>query len=109
MMKSDAEIRAENLTFGLLVVAAGIFAFTGRIFDPFALLIIGLILLGSAVYQTRQGWHVSLTTWGLAILLTLGGLGLKVFLVAVLRVNWLAIGLVLIGGWWLYQNVFKQR
>jgi len=108
MEKNDAEFRVEAATLALVVLAAGLFLLLVWLFDPLSLLVIGLIVLGSAVYQTQHGWHVSLTTWVLGGLLTLGGLGLKVFLVAVLQVNWLAIGLVVIGGWMLYQ-LFVER
>ncbi len=107
--KVDAELRVEMVTAALLVLAGAFFLLTGNLFDPLGLFVIGVILLGSAVYQTRRGWHVSLTTWALGVLLTLGGLGLKVFVVAVLRVNWLAIGLIAIAGWWLYRAFVARR
>ncbi len=107
--KSEAEARAETVTLALFVLVFGLFLLAGSPFDPLALLLGGLVLLGSAVYQSRRGWPVSLLTWALGLLLTLGGLGLKVFLVAVLQINWLAIGLLLVGGWALYRAVLARR
>ena len=108
MDKSDSELKIEAVTLALIVLAAALFLLIGRLFDPLSLLIVGVVLVGSAVYQTQRGWHVSLVTWVLGGLLTLGGLGLKIFLVAVLQVNWLAIGLVAVAGWMLYR-VFVKR
>lgn len=108
--KSEAEARAENVTLALVVLVFGGFMLLGGSpFEPLALLLGGVVLLGSAFYQTSRGWHVSLITWGLGGLLTLAGLGLRLFLVAVFSINYLALGLLLIGGWVLYQNFFARR
>jgi hypothetical protein len=107
--KSNAESQVETITLVLLVLAGGIFLLTGNLFEPLGLFVLGVILLGSAVYQSLRGWPVSLITWILAVLLTLGGLGLKIFVVAVLQVNWLAIGLGLIVAWGLYRTLFRRR
>ncbi|MBN1963027.1 MAG: hypothetical protein JW910_00170 [Anaerolineae bacterium] len=108
--KSESEAHAENVTLGLLILVFGVFLLLGgNPFEPLALLLGGLVLLGSAIYQTTHGWHVNLVTWALGLLLTLGGLGMRVFLVAVFQINWLAIGLLLVGGWVLYQAFFARR
>jgi hypothetical protein len=44
-------------------------------------------------------------TWILGVILTLGGLGLRLFLVGVIRINWLPIALLavaayLVWNWW---------
>lgn len=70
-----------------------------------AMLLGGLTLLGSGIYQTSRGWHVSLLTWVLGGVLTLGGIGLRVFLVGRIRINWLPIILLAIAviygwNWW---------
>lgn len=106
---SDAETLVEVLTGVGLVAAAALFYFLGRLFDPLALLVFGAILLLSAAYQRARGWHVALSTWLLGGLFTLAGLGLRVFVVAVLRVNWLAIALVLLAIWWIYQTFLAKR
>ena len=105
---ASAELRVEMITAALLVVAVGVFLLRGDLFDPLGLLVVGAILLGSAIYQTRRGWPVSLITWALGVLLTLGGLGLKLFLVAFMQVNYIALGLLAIGGWWLYRTLFRK-
>jgi hypothetical protein len=99
----------EAVTFGAFMLVWAAFLSLGSPNDPLALLCGGLVLLGSSVYQTRRGWHVSMTTWVLGILLTLAGLGLRAYFVTVMRINWLAIALVLIGGWWLYRAFSKRR
>lgn len=106
---SHTETLVEMFTGVALVAAAAVFFFTGRLFDPLSMLVLGGILLASGIYQTSRGWHVAATTWLLGIVLALGGLGLKVFVVSVLRVNWLAIALILIAAWWVYNTLLKNR
>lgn len=106
---SNAETLVEMLTGVALVAAAAVFFFSGRLFDPLSMLVLGGILLVSGLFQTSRGWHVALSTWLLGIVLTLAGLGLKVFVVSVLRVNWLAIALLLIAAWWVYHTLLKRR
>lgn len=106
---SEAETLVEVLTGVSLVAAAALFFFLGRLFDPLALLVFGGILLLSAAYQSSRGWHVALTTWLLGGIFALAGLGMKVFVVAVWRVNWLAIALVLLAIWWVYQTFLAKR
>ncbi len=103
-MTDSRETFAELVTAGLLVlvfVLYGISIFTQGI----AMLLGGVVLLGSGVYQTSKGWHVSLLTWVLGLVLTLGGIGLRVFLVGRIRIAWLPIILLLIAvvyawNWW---------
>jgi hypothetical protein len=65
----------------------------------------GLVLLASGLYQSRRGWHVSLTTWILAVVLIGGGIGVRVFLVSYLSINWVAIALLLIGLYIIWDKV----
>lgn len=104
--KTLQETRTEVIAGLLLILVLALFIL-GDISSPLALTGAGVVLLGSGYYQTRRGWHVSWQTWALGLLLTLGGLGVRVFLVAVLNVNWIAIGLLLVGGYTLYQ--FMKR
>lgn len=99
------ETKIEAITAGLIVLVLALFLF-GNLTDAWAMLAAGVILLGSGVYQSARGWHVSLTTWLLGVVLFLGGLGVQVFLVAVLRINWVAVALVAIGAYIVWQNVF---
>jgi hypothetical protein len=92
------EATVELLTLAGLLVVLGLFLLAG-IADSLAMIAAGLVLLGSGLYQSRRGWHVSLTTWLMAVVLLLGGIGVRVFLVSVLRINWVAIVLLLIGGY----------
>ncbi len=101
------ETTVEAITAGLLVIVFALFLLS-NITDSLAMLAGGLVLLGSALYQSRRGWHVSLTTWLLAFVLIFGGLGLRLFLVGVLRINWIAIALLLIGAYIVWQN-FRRR
>ncbi len=107
--RSDAETLVEVLTGVGLVAVAAVFYFLGRLFDPLVLLIFGVILLLSAALQTLRGWHVFRTTWLLGGLFTLTGLLLKVFVGATLRVNWLAIALILLAIWWVYHTFLAKR
>lgn len=107
--KTNAEFQAESVTLAAVVLVAGFFLLTGHFFDPLGLFLVGIVLLGSAVYQSRRGWHVNLATWVLGVLFTLGGLGMKMFVFFVFQVNWLAIALLAIGGYWLYQLLFRRR
>lgn len=91
-----AEARVELYT-ALLVIVLFVLFLMGRISDPLAMLAGGVILLGSGVYQTLRGWHVSLLTWLVGGLLFLGGIGLRVFLVAYLPINIVSVGLALVG------------
>lgn len=106
---SESETLVEVFTGMALVAAAALFFFMGRLFDPLSLLVLGGILLVSAIYQTSRGWHVALSTWVLGAIFALAGLGLKVFVVAVLRVNWLAIALFVLAAWWVYLTLLKKR
>lgn len=103
-MRRDGELNIELLT-GVLMIIVLVLALIKRIDDGLAMGIGGLILIGSALYQSRQGWHVSWVTWAVGILLLLGGIGVNVFLVAHLRINYVAVGLVIIGGYLLWRWV----
>ncbi len=104
MISDERETFIELATATLLGMIF-MFWLAGRLPQSFAMLLGGLILLGSGVYQSRRGWHVSLVTWVLGIVLTLGGLGLRLFLVSVVRINWIPMALLLIAlylvwSWW---------
>jgi hypothetical protein len=102
------EAQAEALTAGALVVILSLFLL-GNMQEPLAMTLAGAVLLGSGVYQSQQGWHVALTTWLLGLVLFLGGIGVRLFLVAYLRINWVEIALVAIGGYLIWQNLFRRR
>jgi hypothetical protein len=93
--KDSREATVELITAALLVGVFILFAI-GNIREPLAMLAGGLILLGSGVYQTTRGWHVSLITWILGVILFLGGIGVRLFLVSILQINWvfIAVGVV---------------
>lgn len=101
------ETKVEALTAGLVVIVFALFML-GLFSDSVAMVFGGLILLGSGLYQSRKGWHVSITTWILGLILLFGGIGLRLFLVAFLEINWVAIGLALVGGYLIFQN-FTRR
>ncbi len=103
-MTDSRETVVELITAGLLALIV-LFYLIGALNQGVAMLLGGVTLLGSGVYQTRNGWHVSLLTWILGLVLMLGGIGLRVFLVGVIRINWLPLILLLIAvvyawNWW---------
>ena len=103
-MNDSRETLVELMTAGLLVVTFFLYLI-GVLTQGIAMLAGGLILLGSGAYQTSKGWHVSLLTWILGAILTLAGLGLRLFLVGVMRINWLPVALLLVAvvyvwNWW---------
>ncbi|NWF70088.1 MAG: hypothetical protein HXY40_13460 [Chloroflexi bacterium] len=101
------ETQIEMVTAALLVVLLALFL-VGRVEDPLAMLLGGLILLASGVYQSMRGWHVAMTTWALGIILFLGGIGVRLFLVAYVNVNYVALGLALVGGYMLWQLLRRK-
>ena len=101
------ETKAEALTAGALVVILSLFLL-GNIQEPLAMTLAGTVLLGSGVYQSQRGWHVALTTWLLGGVLFLGGIGVRLFLVATLNINWVEIALVAIGAYLIWQNLFRR-
>lgn len=107
-MDRGAETRVEMLTLGALVVILALFL-VGKVEEPLAMTLAGIILLGSGFYQSSRGWHVAVTTWLLGIVLFLGGIGVRMFLVAYLNINWVAIALVGIGALIIWENVFSRR
>lgn len=103
-MTDSRETIVELITAGLLVLVFVLYLL-GALQQSVAMLLGGLVLLGSGGYQTSKGWRVSLLTWVLGVVLTLGGIGLRIFLVSRLRINWLPIVLLLIAvvyawHWW---------
>lgn len=101
------EARAEAITAGILIVILALFLM-GGIRDGLAMTLAGVVLLGSGMYQAGRGWHVAVTTWLLGLVLFLGGLGVRVFLVAYLNINWVQISLVAIGVYLVWQNLFAR-
>ena len=101
------ETSAEVITALLLLVLFALFLLR-RVGDPLAMLLGGVILLGSGVYQTSRGWHVALTTWLVGLILFFGGLGVRMFLVTYMAINWVFIGLLLVGGYMAWQ-LFRRR
>lgn len=93
----------ESVTAGLIVIVLAIFLF-GDLSQPMAMLAAGLILLGSGVYQRSRGWHVSILTWVLGVILALGGLGVQLFLIATMRISWIAVALLIVGGYLLLSR-----
>ncbi|MFN8529561.1 MAG: hypothetical protein U0670_13190 [Anaerolineae bacterium] len=104
----NRESVAEMVTAGLLMIVFALFLL-GGITEPLAMLAGGVILLGSGIYQTTRGWHVSLITWILGLILALGGIGVRMFLVTFVQINWVAIALLAVGGWLLLTTVMKRR
>ncbi|MGQ9888925.1 MAG: hypothetical protein ACUVSX_10620, partial [Aggregatilineales bacterium] len=104
---NSEEARAEFYT-ALLVIALFVLFLLGRVSDPLAMLAGGAILLGSGVYQTLRGWHVSLLTCIVGGLLVLSGIGMRVFIVAYLPVNVLNIGLGLVVLYFLARLVMRR-
>jgi hypothetical protein len=107
-MDRGAETRVEMLTLGVLVVILALFL-VGKVEEPLAMTLAGIVLLGSGFYQSSKGWHVAVTSWLLGLVLFLGGIGVRMFLVAYLNVNWVAIALVAIGALIIWENVLNRR
>lgn len=105
--KTLNETTAELITAALVGVVFVLFLL-GDISSPLALMVGGVILLGSGWYQSQRGWHVNFSTWLLGLILLLGGLGVRVFLVAFIQINWVLIGIILVGGYILYQFVSRR-
>ena len=106
-IKAD-EARVEMYT-ALLVIALFILFLLGRISDPLAMFAGGVILLGSGIYQTLRGWHVALTTWLVGILLFLGGIGVRMFVVAYLPINFVGVGLALAAVYFVSRLFVRRR
>ncbi len=103
-MNNNRETFIELITAALLVIVFGLYL-TRSLHQSTAMLFGGLILLGSGIYQTSKGWHVSLVTWILGLILTFGGLGMRVFVGAFFNINWVPLALIvvaayLIWSWW---------
>lgn len=107
-MVDPREARVELMTAALVVLVIGLFLL-GALGSGLAMAAGGTVLLGSGIYQTSRGWHVALTTWVVGLLLFFGGIGVRMFIVTWLEVNFVAIGLVLIGLYLLWQAITKQR
>lgn len=108
MQKTAQESSVEMMTAGVLVILLALFLLTNTA-DALVMTLAGLVLLGSGMYQSSRGWHVAGTTWLLGIVLLLGGIGVRLFLVATLNINWVAIALVLIGGYILWNTIMGRR
>ena len=106
--RSSQESTIEVITGGLLVIIFGVMIL-GGIRDSLAMTLGGLILLGSGIYQSRKGWHVSLLTWILGLIFLFGGIGVRMFLVTYLQINWIAIALVLVGAYLVLDMVINSR
>lgn len=106
--KQSNETTIEVITAGLLVVIFGLLLL-GNISEPLAMTFGGFILLGSGIYQSRKGWHVSLLTWILGLIFLFGGIGVRMFLVTYLQINWIAIALILVGGYLVLDMIINSR
>lgn len=102
------EAQAEAITAGLLVIILALFILR-NINDSLAMTAAGIVLLGSGLYQSSRRWHVAVTTWLLGIVLLLGGMGVRLFLVSYVQINWVAIALLLIGGYLIWQNFLRGQ
>lgn len=69
----------------------------------------GIVLLGSGLYQSSRRWHVAVTTWLLGAVLLLGGMGVRLFLISYVELNWVAMTLVVVGGYLIWQNFFRGQ
>ena len=101
------ESTVELATGGLLILVFALFLL-GDISSPLMMMVGGIVLLGSGYYQKQRGWHVSWLTWIVGVILLLGGLGMRIFLVSVLQINWVAIALLLVVGY-VAWGVFSRR
>ena len=72
---TDSRETTIELITASLLIAIIVLYLLGVVAEGIAMLLGGVTLLGSGVYQTSRGWHVSLITWIFGIILTLGGLG----------------------------------
>src|SRR5690606_37980477 len=108
MNTASREATAELITAALLALVFVLYLL-GVLTQGIAMLLGGLTLLGSGIYQTRHGWHVSLYTWIVGALLTLGGIGLRVFLVGRIRINWLPLALLIVAAFLVWDWWRKRR
>jgi len=106
--RKSQETVVEVITAGLVVMVFGLMML-GGIRDSLAMTLGGLILLGSGIYQSRKGWHVSLLTWLLGLIFLFGGIGVRMFLVTYLQINWIAIALVMVGGYLVLDMIINSR
>lgn len=103
-MTDNRETFVELIT-AVLLIAVFLLYLSRGLHQGVAMLFGGLILLGSGIYQTGKGWHVSLVTWILGLILLLGGLGMRVFVGAFFNINWVPLALLLVAAyliwsWW---------
>ncbi len=110
-MKSTAERTVEALTWAAVVIWLG-FALVTHIlgYAWLVVLVLGFILLASAIYQRSQGWHTSLSIWVFGIWMAVfsvleiisslieatGGPGLNIDLWVYLGVALLSMGVAVI-------------
>ena len=98
--KSEAELRFELLTWGIVLVTVGIIYITLYDILPSLILFIpGLILLGAAVFQDMQeGWRAGWMTYVLAIIIVATGLaGIVNDLLSGVDLNWVVIAVIEFG------------
>lgn len=105
---NPAEAKAEVITAGLLLLIIAAFLLLG-IRDSYAMIAAGLVLLGSGLYQSQRGWHVAVTTWLLGLVLLMGGIGVRLFLIARLEISWVGISLLFIGLYLIWQMLTGNR
>ena len=63
-MKTPAERAIESLTWAAVVIWLGLVLVMGLLDYTFLVMVVlGITLLSSAIYQRSQGWHTSVTIW----------------------------------------------
>jgi len=99
--KSEAELRFELLTWGIvLLAAAAIYILFRETLPSLMLFIPGLILLGSAIYQDMQpDWHAGWPIYALSIVVVATGLAgiIERLLGGSVELPWLIIAIVELG------------
>lgn len=109
MQKSEAEQRVESATFGAMLILLGVTALIPNEGDWLFPLVAAVILLGSALYQRSQGWHISGATWVFGMLFAIAAvLELTGGILDPLADNWFALLLIILGGYMLVR-VFAGR
>ena len=64
MRKSGAERMVESLTWALVVIWLGVMLIAGGLqYAWLVMMVLGIILLTSAIYQHMQGWETSFAIW----------------------------------------------
>ena len=111
--KSEAEVRFELVTWGVMLIAAAVLYLIFKDVLPALMLFFpGLILMGSAVFQDMQeGWHAGWPTYiisGLAVALALAGIINRLLgdAIAFPRGLWLVITAVELGGLFIIKALY---